>query len=236
MEKIIGIIPARGGSKGIAGKNTRDLAGKPLIAWTIESARTSGACSRLIVSSDSQDILSVARKWGAETPFVRPAPLAGDTASSIDVILHAIEYLQNEGVKESDYILLLQPTSPLRSSKDITHAIDIARSKHADAVVSVTPAASHPFMVKTIAPDGVLNSFIKGSVPNMRRQDLPPAYVVNGAIYLNRISSLLNEKTFLPENKTYAYVMPPERSIDIDTPWDLHLAKLIINDRSTEEK
>lgn len=231
MVKIIGLITARGGSKGVPGKNIKELVGKPLIAWTIESALNSRVCSKLIVSSDDNEILNVAREWGAEVPFIRPPHLAGDKTTSIEVIFHAIEYLQDEGFKESDYILLLQPTSPLRTVDDIKNAINIAKLKQADAVVSVIDAPSHPFMVKKINPDGILNSFFKNDFNNGRRQDLPSAYALNGAIYLNKISSLLKEKTFLPENKTYAYLMPPERSIDIDTLWDFHLSKLIIEDR-----
>ncbi len=226
--KIIGLIPARGGSKGLRGKNIRDLVGKPLIAWTIEAALNSKACSRLIVSTDNQDIKKIAQDWGAEVPFIRPKPLASDTATSISVVNHAIEYLQNEGIKKSDYILLLQPTSPLRTEEDIQNAIDLGKSKQAVAVVSVTEPNYHPCKSHMITQQGVLQKFFKNSLDNERRQDLPLAYAENGAIYLNRISSLLEEQIFIPKNKTYPYIMPPEHSIDIDTPWDLYLAELIL--------
>jgi len=231
MAEIIGLITARGGSKGIQGKNIRVLAGKPLIAWTIDAAQKSKACSRLIVSTDSQDIKKIAQDWGAEVPFIRPEDLSGDTSKSISVVHHAINYLLSKGIKESDCILLLQPTSPLRTGNDIKNAIKISQSKHADAVVSVTDSPSHPYLAKKISSEGIINSFFNEKFDNIRRQDLPPSYVTNGAIYLNKISSILEENTFLPENKTYAYLMPPERSVDIDTPWDLYLAELILRDK-----
>ena len=231
MNSILALIPARGGSKGIPEKNTRDLAGKPLIAWTIETALNSNVCSKIVVTTENQKIIAIAQDWGAEVPFIRPEHLSGDEATSISVVQHAIEYFLTIGFDKSDYILLLQPTSPLRATEDIKNAVDIAQSKQADAVVSVTDAPSHPYLTKKIKPTGMLQSFFDEKFDNIRRQDLPPAYALNGAIYLNRISSLIEEKTFLPENKTYAYIMPPERSIDIDTPWDLRLAELIITDQ-----
>jgi CMP-N-acetylneuraminic acid synthetase len=231
MMQFLALIPARGGSKGIPGKNIRDLVGKPLIAWTIETALNCKVCSKVVVSTDNQKTMAIARDWGAEVPFIRPEHLSRDDATSISVVHHAIEYFLTIGFNKSDYILLLQPTSPLRTADDIKNAIDIAQSKQADAVVSVTSAPSHPYLTKKITPLGILNGFLDGKFDNIRRQDLPPAYALNGAIYLNKISSLLEENTFLPENKTYAYVMPPERSIDIDTSWDFYLAELILKDQ-----
>jgi CMP-N,N'-diacetyllegionaminic acid synthase len=231
MTEIIGLIPARGGSKGIPGKNMCVLAGKPLIAWTIETALNSKACSRLIVSTDSQDIKRIAQDWGADVPFIRPDHLANDTATSISVVNHAIEFLRNEGTKESDYILLLQPTSPLRKEVDIQNVIDIGLSKDAVAVMSVTEPTYHPCKTHVITPQGVLQRFFKNNSDNERRQDLPLVYAENGAVYLNRISSLIKEQTFIPENKTYPYIMPRERSIDVDTFWDLYLAELILKDQ-----
>lgn len=228
---IIGLIPARGGSKEIPGKNIKNLAGKPLIAWTIEAALNNKICSRLIVSTDDQDIKKIAQNWGADVPFIRPKTLASDTATAISVVYHAIEYLQNDGIKESDYILLLQPTSPLRTGEDIKNAIDLGKSKQAVAVISVTVPPYHPCKTHMITHQGILQRFFVNNSDNERRQDLPPAYAENGAIYFNKISSLLEEKTFLPENKTHAYIMPPERSIDIDTLWDFWLVEQILNNQ-----
>lgn len=231
MTRIIGIIPARGGSKGIPEKNIRDLAGKPLVAWTIEAALKSNVCSRIVVSTDNHKIMAVAQHWGAEVPFIRPDHLSTDTSTSISVVQHAIDFLFSEGIQESDYILLLQPTSPLRDDTDIKNVVDIAQSKHAEAVVSVTEAHFHPHKALVVTPHGKLQRYFTNKYDNVRRQDLPLAYVENGAIYLNRISLFLKEKTFLPQNKTFPYIMPPDRSMDIDTLWDLHLAELIIKEK-----
>lgn len=230
MTKIIGLIPARGGSKGIPGKNIRNLAGKPLIAWTIEAVLRCKACNRVIVSTDSPEIAHIAHDWGAEVPFTRPENLSDDNSDSIGLAIHSINYLLENGIKKSDYLLLLQPTSPLRIELDILNAIEIMKTKNASAIVSVTEAPSHPYKVKKISSEGIISDFNNLHFDNIRRQDLPPAYAINGAIYLNQISSILEEKSFMPINKTYAYIMPPERSIDIDTPWDFYLSELIIRD------
>ena len=232
MTEIIGLIPARGESKGIPGKNIKRLAGKPLIAWTIETALNSKACSRLIVSTDSQVIRKISEDWGAEVPFIRPKQLASDTATSIAVVNHSIEYLRNEGINESDYLLLLQPTSPLRNEEDILKVIEIRQLKHAEAVISVTEPQYHPYKTHIITQKGILKRIFKANYDNERRQDLPLTYAENGAIYLNSISSLLKKQTFIPENLTHPYIMPIERSIDIDTPWDFYLAELILKDQN----
>jgi CMP-N,N'-diacetyllegionaminic acid synthase len=230
MVKIIGLITARGGSKGIPHKNILNLAGKPLIAWTINAALESNQLSRLIISTDDNEIKKIAEQYGAEVPFIRPDYLAGDSASSLSVVNHAIQFLLDEGFQKSDYILLLQPTSPLRSANDIKNAINLMQRKDAMAVVSVSESSDHPYLTRKISPEGILENFMEIIPDNLRRQDLPPAYVINGAIYLNRISSLLDDKTLLPEKKTFAYIMPREHSIDIDTPGDFHLAELILKD------
>ena len=173
MNSILALIPARGGSKGIPEKNTRDLAGKPLIAWTIETALNSNVCSKIVVTTENQKIIAIAQDWGAEVPFIRPEHLSGDEATSISVVQHAIEYFLTIGFDKSDYILLLQPTSPLRATEDIKNAVDIAQSKQADAVVSVTDAPSHPYLTKKINPTGMLQSFFDEKFDNIRRQDLP---------------------------------------------------------------
>lgn len=231
MTQIIGLITARGGSKGIPGKNIKNLAGKPLIAWTIEAALNSKTCSRLIVSTDSQDIKKIALDWGAEVPFIRPEVLSGDTTDSISVAHHAIHYLMSEGIQESDYILLLQPTSPLRDEEDIKNVVTIGQSQQAESVMSITECPYNPYKTHIISPKGLLSRFITNTYDNVPRQNLPLIYVENGAVYLNKISSLLEKKTFIPENKTLPYIMPIERSLDIDTHWDLYLAELILRDK-----
>ena len=228
---VVGIITARGGSKSIPKKNIVDLAGKPLIAWTIEAALQSDGLSRVIVSTDDEEIAHVARVSGAEVPFMRPPELARDDSSHMSVLIHAVEWLLLSDQAKVDYVMLLQPTSPFRLAEDIDQSIRLALQKEADSVVSVCETFSHPYLAKSITTDGKLQDF--GSKPEgyLRRQALPPVYVLNGAIYLIRRDVLLEQQVIYTD-RTYAYVMPQERSLDIDTPWDLNLANLILKDRS----
>ena len=227
--EIIGLITARGGSKSVPRKNIKLLAGKPLIAWTIEVAVQCKELSRIIVSTDDEEIAEVAHHWGADVPFMRPVELAADDSSSISVVLHALGWLkENEGVCP-DYVMLLQPTSPFRASEDIKQSIGLAKKHRAVAVVSVCEAERHPYLCKYILDDGTLDDFMTTEMKYWRRQDLPPAYAVNGAIYLNKCSSLLADQTFLPSG-SIAYIMPPERSLDVDTMWEWYMAELIMKD------
>ena len=230
VPNILGLITARGGSKGIPRKNLADLAGKPLIAWTIEAALESHKLGRVIVSTDDEEIAQVARAWGAEVPFMRPPELAGDRSSHVSVIVHAVRWLETTESAHLDHVMLLQPTSPLRSVEDIDAAIDLAIEKDADSVVSVCPVREHPYLCKQIASDGRLLDFTLKSEGYIPRQVLPPVYSLNGAIYLVRCSVLL-EQNIVYTDRTFAFVMPLERSLDVDTPWDLHLANLILKDR-----
>lgn len=234
MSEIVGLVTARGGSKSIPRKNVKPLAGKPLIAWTIEAALQSCGLNRVIVSTDDNEIAQVAQEWGAEAPFMRPSELAQDDSPHIAAVEHAIRWLATHDNAHPDYIMTLQPTSPLRTAGDIDAAIQIAETHTAIAVVSVCEMSRHPYLSKRILPDGTLADFVSSDIAYMRRQALPPAYVLNGAIYLNCCESLLHNQTFLPQG-TYAYIMPLERSLDIDTPWDLYLADLILKDRMRHE-
>jgi len=165
---------------------------------------------------------------------MRPAHLAQDDTPGIAPVLHAAQWLaDNEGYRP-DMIMLLQPTSPLRIPEDIDRAIELIREKGADAIVSVTPVEAHPYWMKQIDGAGRMTDFIKLDQPFLRRQDLPEAYALNGAIYVVRRTVLLERETFFPEN-TYAYVMPAERSLDVDTTWDLYLADLVLRDRVKNE-
>jgi CMP-N-acetylneuraminic acid synthetase len=229
---ILALITARGGSKGLPRKNVLPLAGKPLIAWTIEAALASSGLNRVVVSTDDEEIADCARRWGADVPFMRPAELAGDGTPHIDVVEHAVHWLEiNEGT-QPDYVLLLQPTSPLRTAEDIEASIKLAGETGAPAVVSVCEAANHPYLVKRILEDGTLAAFVPTEIAYLRRQTLPPAYVLNGAVYLNRREVLLREHTFTPPG-TLPYIMPPERSLDVDTRWDFYLVNLILSDRDS---
>ncbi len=230
MKSCLAIISARGGSKGIPGKNIRPVAGKPLIAWTIAAARESAVFQRIIVSTDSQEIAEAARQNGAEIPFMRPADLARDDTSGTDPVVHAVQWLELHENFISEWVMLLQPTSPLRASQDIRRAVALAEQKNADAVVSVAPVEDHPYWMKRIDTDGCLEDFIRLEKPINRRQDLPEVYALNGAIYLVRRTVLMAQETLFPQ-RTYALVMPRERSLDVDTPWDLYVADLILKDR-----
>ena len=230
MSNILGLINARGGSKSIPHKNIAPLSGKPLIAWTIEAALRSSSLTRVVVSTDDPVIADVSRKFGAEVPFLRPTELARDDTPGIEPVLHAVCWLAEQENYRPDYVMLLQPTSPLRNTADIEAAVELAHTGICDAVVSVSEAAMHPFWMKQINDNGELADFVPAVEQYTRRQDLPPAYALNGAIYLIRREALLNQRTLCPLH-TLAYVMPAERALDIDTPWELQLADLVLQNQ-----
>lgn len=240
MNEILGLIPARGGSKSVPRKNIRILAGKPLIAWTIEAALVCSLLDRVIVSTDDIEIANVARGYGAEVPFLRPGELAQDDTPGIEPLLHAVRWLDEHEDYRPDYALMLQPTSPLRTTEDIEAAINLAISNDADSVVSVCEVRYHPYWTMRLDADGTLSDFhgldlcdLQRKYP--RRQDLPPAHAENGAIYLAKRSVLLECQAFYGK-RLYGYVMPAERSLDVDTLWDLYLANLILQGRRAHER
>ncbi len=221
---ILPIILARGGSKRIPRKNILPMAGKPMIAWTIECALNTSALAPAIVSTDDAEIAEVCRTWGAAVPFLRPASLASDTATSADVVVHLLERLSENGMSLPEFILLLQPTSPLRIPFDIEACIDLQNERKGGAVVSVCKS-SHPLTVlRKVVDDGKL-------IPFDTENSADDFYYLNGAVYLVPTSVFLAEKVFIPQN-TYAYEMPVERSIDVDTPWDFYLADRILKDQN----
>ena len=226
-EQVLAIIPARGGSKGLPGKNIKELCGKPLIAWSIETAMACGNIDRVVVSTDDENIADVAKKCGAEVPFRRPPELASDTASTIDVIFHAINWLKEHEDYRPEYILLLQPTSPLRSGEDINGAIQMLKDKDVRAVVSVCETDHHPWWSNILPEDGNMKDFLRPDILNKRRQDLPVFYRLNGATYLAETDYLRECNGFLGPD-TFAYEMSRKRSIDIDTDIDLKLASLFL--------
>ncbi|MHC1783132.1 MAG: acylneuraminate cytidylyltransferase family protein [Anaerolineaceae bacterium] len=229
------MVTARGGSKSIPGKNVKLLAGKPLVRWTIDEAHKSRLISRLLVSTDDEEIRSVSLAGGAEVPFLRPVEIAGDTSPHIDVMIHTLDWLKNEQDYQPEYVLLLQPTSPFRTVQDIDGVICMAMDNpEADALIGVCEAQNHPFLIKKLDSRDRLEDYFQSDLAYLRRQDLPPAYVINGAIYLNKPSSLRRERKMVPPG-SLAYVMPKEHSLDVDTPWDFHLAELIMNDRVKNE-
>lgn len=218
---VLAVITARGGSKGLPGKNLRALRGRPLIAWTIEAARQSRVIDRLILSSDDNDIVRVAREFGCEAPFVRSSGLSGDAAASVDVVLDAMDR-----VPGFDVVVLLQPTSPLRAAADIDGAVTQMTIAGAPACVSVNEAATHPWLVFEEDAAGRLKPYV-APLPgaSLRRQDLPQAWVVNGAVYAAEAGWLRRERTFVKAGATILWPMPAVRSIDIDSLEDFQAAE-----------
>ena len=225
---VLGLIPARGGSKGLPRKNIKPLLSKPLIAWTIEQTLESKYVDRVIVSTDDKEIAEIAKKYGAEVPFMRPMELAEDNAKGIDVVLHTIDWLkENDKRKQYDLLMLLQPTSPVRSSEDTNKAIELLFLKKAKAIVSVCEIDHHPLWSNTLPEDACMKDFIRQEIMNKNRQELPVFYRLNGAIYLAYCNYLKEQKSFF-NDETFAYIMPRERSIDIDDEIDLKLAEILI--------
>ncbi|MDK2901694.1 MAG: CMP-N,N-diacetyllegionaminic acid synthase [Thermosediminibacterales bacterium] len=225
-KKFLAIIPARSGSEGIKDKNIKELNGKPMIAYTIEAAIKSYIFDDIVVSTDSEKYAQISRKYGARVPFLRPDNLATDDASSKDVIEHVLKRLLKEG-KKFDYFALLQPTSPLRNKNDIIEAVDLLFLKNANAVISVCETDHSPLWTNTLCENLQIDNFIKKEVRNSRRQDLPKYYRLNGAIYIAQTDYFLKYKDWFKE-KSYAYIMPKERSIDVDNILDFRLAEIIL--------
>ena len=225
-KSILAIIPARKGSKRLASKNMLDLKGKPLIAWKIEEALKSKYIDNIIISTDDENIINLSQQYnGINTPFLRPKKLSSDKASSLDVILHALDFYTFNDVN-FDYVMLLQPTSPLRKSIDIDNSIE-ELSLEVKSVVSVCETDHSPLWSNILPDNKSMNNFLSKKIQNLRSQDLPKYYRLNGAVYISEVDSLIKEKGFLGE-KTKAYIMPVERSIDIDSKIDFEMCKILL--------
>ncbi len=222
---VLTIITARGGSKGVPGKNIMPIAGRPLIQWSIDAARKSHHVDRLILSSDDEAIIEVARSAGCDVPFIRDASLATDEASSMDVVADALRRVPGH-----DIVVLLQPTSPLRTAADIDGALTRLVESGAPACVSVREAEDHPYWTFRLDSAGRLARFaeLDSGVPQ-RRQDLPPAWCLNGAVYAARIDWFMNTRTFLSD-ETVGFPMPADRSLDIDTFTDIERFRKIVGE------
>ncbi|MDB4399313.1 acylneuraminate cytidylyltransferase family protein [Akkermansiaceae bacterium] len=225
-KSILAIIPARKGSKRLVRKNTLPLKGKPVICWTIEEALKSKYLDEIIISTDDEEIIDLAKGYeGISLPFVRPATLATDTASSLDVILHTLKVYEEKDI-EFDYVMSLQPSSPLRKCIDIDNAIEELSSEFR-SVVSVCKTDHPPHWCNVLPDDRSMKDFLPKNIKNLRSQDLPTSYRINGAVYISEVSSLLMEKGFFGKT-TKAYIMPVERSVDIDTKMDFELCKILM--------
>lgn len=208
---VLALIPARGGSKGLPGKNVLPVDGRPLLAWTVDAAHRSAYVDRVVLSSDDETIMAAARACGCEVPFRRPSTLATDTATTIDVVMHALDALPGY-----DVIVLLQPTSPLRSALDVDAACERLAASGAPACVSVSLVEQSPYWMYRLSEARALLPIVEAPPGGTRRQDLPPVYALNGAIYVADIAWLRQSGTFVTR-ETVAHVMPAARSIDIDT-------------------
>jgi len=224
--KLLALIPARGGSKGIPRKNIKLLAGKPLLGWSFDAAKSVKFVDRIVVSTDDEEIANVARSLGAEVPFIRPAEYSDDKAAGILPVLHALDQLP-----QYDWVLLLQPTSPLRSKEDIEGIVQLCIEEGAPSAVSISKVDKHPYWMYQRNDLKRLVPIVSHGTEIASRQDLPVTYSLNGALYLANREWLLSHKTLIGQD-TVGYVMPPERSVDIDTINDWRWAEYLIEQKN----
>lgn len=220
--KVLAVITARGGSKGLPGKNVADVAGKPMVAWSAIAARQSAHVDRIILSSDDDRIMAAARAVGCDIPFRRPAHLATDTSPVAETLIHALDTID----EAFDYLVLLQATSPLRVAADIDACLQLCH-RHDAPAVTVTETKPPQWMFH-LAADATLRPVVAADGPPGRRQDLPPTYMLNGAVYAAPVAQYRQTRDFIVA-ETRAHVMPRERSVDIDTMTDLLLARAILD-------
>lgn len=223
----LAVIPARSGSKGLPDKNILPLNGKPLLAWSIDAARQSGMFDTIYVSTDSEKYAEIARQYGAEVPFLRSAEASTDTASSWDVLKEAIINYQKLG-KAFDSLMMLQPTSPLRTAEDIRGAFQLMTQRNATAVVSVCNTDCSPLWCNTLPENQCMDGFLSPAAL-FPRQALPQYYQLNGAIYLLVVDNFLKKGRLVYDQGCYAYVMPSERSVDIDGAVDFAIAEALLH-------
>lgn len=224
---VLAVIPARGGSKGLPRKNLRMLAGKPLIAWTIEEAKKSKYIDRLILSSEDDEIIAAAKQFGCEVPFVRPLELAADETPGVEPILHAMYAIP----EKYDYVAMLQPTSPLRLAEDIDGCIEMCIHRQAPSCISYSEPEKSPFWMVEVHSDGSTTLITDPKYATARRQDLPRAYAPNGAVYVVDAAWARENRTLYKSMETIAYIMPPDRSRDVDTELDLEICEMLIRKR-----
>ena len=224
--KILALIVARGGSKRLPGKNVRSLGGKPLIIWSIDAAKNIPEICDILVSTDDAEISAICKTAGALLPWLRPAELATDTASSVDTALHALDWYEAErGVV--DGLLLLQPTSPFRSRKTICKGIELFIKNGQQAVLGVSPTHTHPMWTMKVE-DGYLMPLMQEHGIGIRSQDLPPAYIVTGSFYLISPAALRAEGSFVGQQSTPLFIESQQEVLDIDTLWDFKLAEAML--------
>lgn len=224
-KKFIAVIPARAGSKRLKDKNILHLSGKPLLAWSIEAGLKSKYIDKVIVSSEDEKILEIACDYDAQI-IKRPHHLASDTATTFDTLKHTLE-----NIESYDYIVLLQPTSPLREAKHIDEAIELLQKNNADAIISVCKSDHSPLWSNTLPENKSMENFLQNEIKNRRSQDLESYYKLNGAIYICNIKKLLEEETLFLEENIFAFIMDKKSSIDIDDIIDFKLAEVLLNEK-----
>jgi CMP-N,N'-diacetyllegionaminic acid synthase len=231
-KRVLAIIPARSGSKGLPGKNVRELCGKPLIAWSIEAGIGSRFVDEVVVTTDSEDIARISRNYGASVPFIRPAELASDTATSIDVVKHAIKFYREELKKEFDYVVMLEPTSPLRDSFDIDKAFEkLLSNPHALAIVGICKTESqNPAFLATIDDANCLVGYENSDMKVLRRQEISEVFFFEGSVYISLIDVLLNRGTFY-HDRTLGYEVPKWKSPEIDDLDDFIIVEALMKHR-----
>lgn len=234
--KVIAIIPARGGSKALPRKNIRLLAGKPLIAWTIEQAKKSKNIDKMIVSTDDEEIAEISKQYGAEVPFMRPKELATDNSPTIDAIMHALDWFESRG-NYFDILVLLEPTSPLRKDGDIDNAIKLFLDNlgNADSLISLGEVQlENPYIMKKIE-DGYVKPLLYTNSQHHQRQQLPKAYFPYGVIYLSKTITLKKYKTVYQE-KTIPYFIERWQNYEIDDIYDFIAIEAILKHRMEEKR
>jgi len=229
--RVLGLIPARGGSRAVPRKNVRELAGRPAIAWTIDQARSCGRLDRIVVTTDDEEIAQIARGEGAEVPFLRPGELALDDTPDLPVYLHALSWLREHDGHEPDLVVWLRPTAPLREPDDIAGALDVLEASGADCVRSVCKAEHHPYWMLALDGDRLVPFVEPDSGAVLRRQLLPPVYRLNGAVDAVRRDRVDPGGRELFAGDIAAYVMPRDRSVDIDDELDVALADVLLRRR-----
>jgi CMP-N-acetylneuraminic acid synthetase len=223
--RILAVITARGGSKRVPGKNIRPLGGKPLIEWSIDVAKNNADISDILVSTDDLAVAEVARRAATLVPWLRPAELSTDSAASVDVCLHALDWYEGARGKV-DGLMLLQPTSPFRTRETVMRGIDLFRGNSRRSVIGVSPALSHPLWCVEVNGNSI-RPFIERGDASLRSQDLPPAYVMNGAFYLIQPDELRAGRSFRNDATLPLMIEDPAECIDIDTEWDWKIAQML---------
>lgn len=224
---MLAIIPARGGSKELPGKNIKQLCGKPLISYTIEAAISAKTIDRIVLSTDDREIARVASKYRIEIPFMRPKKLAEDNSPAIDAYLYTINKINTDLEGNYKEFIVLLPTSPLRDGEDIDKAVGLFYEKNADSVISCVEMQHPPYWAKKIDGQGKIKSYFSGDDGNRNRQDFETAYIPNGALFIFKCT-LLEETGNYYSDMTYAYIMPKERSVDIDSLSDFYYAEYLM--------